>query len=83
MWVLGIELRTSGRAVSALNRCLFCYFMHVGVLPVWMCMYAVPVEADDGGRSPEPGLMHGYKASCGCWELNWGPSSARATSTLN
>jgi hypothetical protein len=59
MWLLGIELRTSSRAASALNVCavssaflllllfllliIYFYFMYIGVLTVYM---RVPAPLD-------------------------------------
>jgi len=60
--------------------------MHVCVLPACMSMYYIHEElmvARSEGRVSGPDAMDGSEASCGCWELNWGPSSARAARTLN
>lgn len=62
--------------------CLFHYFVHIDVCLSTTCTQ-YPWRPDEGVSTPEPDITDGYEASHGCWELNWGPSSARATSTLD
>lgn len=36
-------------------------------------VYAVPVEPEEGTRTPETGVTDSCEAPCGCRELNSGP----------
>jgi hypothetical protein len=80
MWLLGFELRTSGREVSALNHCtispapkdLFIYFMYVSTLPL-------------SSVTPEEGIRSHYRW---LWATMWLlgfelRTSGRAVSALN
>lgn len=47
--------------------------MCIGLLPAWMSvyhLYAVPMEAGEGIRTPETGVTNGCEPLYGCWEPN-------------
>jgi hypothetical protein len=89
MWLLGFELKTSGRAVSALN--------HLSSPPQWFsininklfitsvhsilyeCIFVhhmcawCPQKSEEGIGPPRTRVKNGGKPPCECWESNMGP----------
>ena len=65
MWLVGIELRTSGRAVSALNHWVVSPVLCTDVLPV--CVSVLQCQSPGARVTNRCELPHG------CWELNCVP----------
>ena len=69
MWLLGFELRTSGRAVGALNLWAISPAPERLILFIWIhcsCFQAHQKRASDL-------ITDGCEPPCGCWDLNSGP----------
>jgi hypothetical protein len=85
MWLLGFELRTFGRAVSALilwaiSPALEFFLTFIYMYRCFACMYTcvpseclVSTEVRRGSRTLRTTVTGSCEPPCGCWELN--PSS--------
>ena len=85
MWLLGIELRTSRGAVSALNHWAIPPALDLPFFKVsfplsffisfflWICMWVHCSCLQTHQKRAWDPITDGCEPSCGCWELNSGP----------
>jgi hypothetical protein len=82
MWFLGFELRTFGRAVSALNRWASSPFIAVSFFFFFRFIYyymQVHCSCLQTHQKRESDLVtDGCEPPCGCWDLNSGPSEEQS-----